>query len=68
MKRLCGGVLIAIGLAGALAAIWQLFASGDMARNPLWGARSLAGLVTSGLVCAMAGLVLWLSTLKRFGG
>jgi len=66
MKQLFGGVLIAGGIAGSAFAAWQLLTGGFMDAHPMSGARAFAGVIMFGLVCVSAGLLLILSTMKRF--
>ena len=59
MRRLSGGLLIAVGIAGSASAVWSLIASGYMDEHPLFGARAFAGLIVLGLVCVLFGVALW---------
>jgi hypothetical protein len=58
MRRLFGALLMATGSLGISLGVWWIVTSRLLDLNPSIGARALAGVITSGLLCAFVGFVL----------
>jgi hypothetical protein len=64
LRRLTGGLLIVVGIAGLPVALWSLFASGYMDEHPLFGRRAFAGVIMLGVSCVLFGVAIWTAPQK----